>query len=66
MSQNRCFTVLYTAPTNYNHGCFFGVAEFLKTNSSVIVRSLDGDSFLWENRKPAGNGRIWRRVQSGG
>jgi hypothetical protein len=49
---NRCFTVLYTAPTNYSGGCLFGVAEFVSTNSSVIVRSLDGDSFVWENRNP--------------
>jgi len=49
---NRYFTVLYTAPTNYNHGCFFGLAEFLKTNSSVIVRSLDAEPLGWESRNP--------------
>jgi hypothetical protein len=49
---NRYFVVLYTAPTAYNGGCFFGLAEFLATNSSVIVRSLDADSFVWENRNP--------------
>ena len=50
----RVFAVLYTAPAAYKGGGFFGVAEFFKTGvgSKVIVRLLDGEPFVWENRSP--------------
>ncbi len=52
--RGRVWTVLYTAPTAYRGGCFFGVAEFVKPEGGdpVFVRLLDGDAFYWESRNP--------------
>jgi len=48
------WTVLYTSPTLYKGGAFYGAVEFVKPadNSAVFVRLLDGIALQWESRSP--------------
>jgi len=50
----RIWTVLYTAPSAYNGGTFFGVTEFVQTDgtSSGFVRPLEDTAFNWSNLSP--------------
>ncbi len=48
----RVFATLYTAPTTYKGGYFFGLAEFVAGAGAVYLRPLDGASFTWVNRNP--------------
>jgi len=52
--EGEVWTALYTAPAAYKGGCLFGSAMFFKASGSspLLVRPLDGSSFLWENRSP--------------
>ena len=44
--------ILYTAPTAYKGGCFFGIAEFVRSDDGAVLLRLKSadDSMLWENR----------------
>lgn len=55
---NRSFFVLYTTPTSYKGGCFFGMPEFLgpEAGGPVIVRPLEGEAFVWNNFNPLATG----------
>ena len=50
--------ILYTAPTAYKGGCFFGVAEFVRSDDgTVLLRLADmEDPMLWDNRSPQATG----------
>lgn len=51
----RVFTVLYTAPAAYMGGCFFGLAEFVRSDvgGATLVQAMGPDSLLlWESRNP--------------
>ena len=49
------FTVVYAAPAAYKGGGIFGLSEFVElagVGAKVILRPLDGGSFLWRNLNP--------------
>ncbi len=46
----QVWTILYTAPTAYKGGVFFGLAEFVKRNGTAnYVRCLRARPFLWSS-----------------
>ncbi len=47
----RVFAVIYTSPTAYKGGCFFGLAEFFKpeNGTAVILHTFDETPFFWQN-----------------
>lgn len=55
---NRSFSVLYSAPTSYKGGCFFGMPEFLRPGAGahVVVHPLEGEAFIWNNLAPEATG----------
>jgi hypothetical protein len=63
----RIFTVIYTAPTAYNGGSLFGLAEFVKNDgvSHIFLRLLDGIKFRWDKLNPQAtsvDGEIFERT----
>ena len=51
------FVAVYTAPSSYMGGQFFGLAELVELGETKVgLRSLD-DSFIWESNKPHVSGQ---------
>ena len=57
---NNVFMVLYTAPSAYKGGSFFGLAQFVRPENGdpVFLLPLEGCSFVWENLNPLATGEI--------
>ena len=50
--------ILYTVPTAYKGGCFYGIAEFVRSDDgTVLLRLADTeDPMLWDNRSAQATG----------
>jgi hypothetical protein len=53
-AEGNVFTAVFTVPSGYMGGSFFGLAEFARPEADgpTVVRPLDGTALLWESRNP--------------